>query len=122
MTTAAVRPVRCCVSRWSIAGDVSPDSEQWCDHQGHENADEPFHNVSTCTWTPENQSQDTIATGRLVTEETVHGCTNLLGRRRRMAEYGEWNRKGATLSDVTAQREFGVSRDFIVKGIRSRQT
>jgi hypothetical protein len=36
-----------------------------------------------------------------------------------MAEYGEWNRKGATLSDVTAQRKFGVSRDFIVKGIRA---
>ena len=36
-----------------------------------------------------------------------------------MAEYGEWNRKGATLSDVTAQKEFGVSRDFIIKGIRS---
>lgn len=36
-----------------------------------------------------------------------------------MAEYGEWNRKGATLSDATAQNEFGVSRDFIVKGIRS---
>ncbi len=36
-----------------------------------------------------------------------------------MAEYGEWNRKGATLSDVTARREFGVSRDFIVEGIRA---
>ena len=36
-----------------------------------------------------------------------------------MAEYGEWNRKGATLSDVTAQKEFGVSREFIVKGIRA---
>ena len=36
-----------------------------------------------------------------------------------MAEYGEWNRKGATLSDVTAQKEYGVSRDFIVKGIRA---
>ena len=35
-----------------------------------------------------------------------------------MADYGEWNRKGATLSDVTAEKEFGVSRDFIVKGIR----
>ena len=35
-----------------------------------------------------------------------------------MAEYGEWNRKGATLSDVTAQKEYGVSRDFIVEGIR----
>ena len=36
-----------------------------------------------------------------------------------MAEYGEWNRKGATLSDVTAQKEYGVSRDFIAKGIRA---
>ena len=35
-----------------------------------------------------------------------------------MAEYGEWNRKGATLSDKTAKKEYGVSRDFIVKGIR----
>ena len=36
-----------------------------------------------------------------------------------MAEYGEWNRKGATLSDVTAKVEYGVLRDFIVKGIRA---
>ncbi len=36
-----------------------------------------------------------------------------------MAEYGEWNRKGATLSDKTAKKEYGVSRDFIVKGIRA---
>ena len=36
-----------------------------------------------------------------------------------MAEYGEWARKGATLSDVTAAKEFGVEQDFIVKGIRS---
>jgi len=36
-----------------------------------------------------------------------------------MAEYGEWNRKGATLSEVTARTEYGVSRDFIVKGIRA---
>ena len=35
-----------------------------------------------------------------------------------MAEHGEWNRKGATLSDVTAKKEYGVDRDFIVKGIR----
>jgi len=35
-----------------------------------------------------------------------------------MAEYGEWQRKGATLSDATALKEYGVSRDFIVKGIR----
>ena len=36
-----------------------------------------------------------------------------------MAEYGEWNRKGATLSDATAKKEYGVSRDFIVKGIQA---
>ena len=36
-----------------------------------------------------------------------------------MAEYVEWNRKGATLSDVTAKKEYGVDRDFIVKGIRA---
>jgi hypothetical protein len=34
-----------------------------------------------------------------------------------MAEYGEWTRKGAVLSDVTAEKEYGVSREFIVKGI-----
>ena len=36
-----------------------------------------------------------------------------------MAEYGEWNRKGATLSDVTAQKEYGVTRDLIMEGIRA---
>jgi len=36
-----------------------------------------------------------------------------------MSEYCEWNRKGATLSDVTAKKEYGVDRDFIVKGIRA---
>ena len=36
-----------------------------------------------------------------------------------MAEYGEWNRKGAVLSDVTAHKEYGVTRDFIVKGIQA---
>jgi len=36
-----------------------------------------------------------------------------------MAEYGEWNRKGATLSDVTAKAEYGVSREVIVKGIKT---
>jgi hypothetical protein len=36
-----------------------------------------------------------------------------------MAEYGEWNRKGATLSHVTAKTEYGVGEDFIVKGIRA---
>lgn len=38
-----------------------------------------------------------------------------------MAEYGEWNRKGATLSDVTAKAEYGVDRDFIIKGIETRK-
>ena len=38
-----------------------------------------------------------------------------------MVEYGEWNRKGAVLSDVTAQKEYGVTRDFIVKGIQAGQ-
>ncbi len=33
------------------------------------------------------------------------------------AEYGEWGRKGATLSDATALKEFGISRAFIIKGI-----
>src|SRR2546421_12823810 len=36
-----------------------------------------------------------------------------------MAEYGEWNRKGGTLSDVTAKKEYGVAREFIVKGIQA---
>ena len=36
-----------------------------------------------------------------------------------MAEYGEWSRKGATLSDVTAKAEYGVDYAFIVKGIEA---
>lgn len=36
-----------------------------------------------------------------------------------MAEYGEWNQKGATLSDVTAHKEYGVTREFILAGIRT---
>jgi len=36
-----------------------------------------------------------------------------------MAQYGEWNRKGATLSNVTAKAEYGVDWDFIVKGINA---
>jgi hypothetical protein len=31
----------------------------------------------------------------------------------------EWNRKGATLSDVTAEAEYGVSRDFILRGVQT---
>ena len=36
-----------------------------------------------------------------------------------MAEYGEWVRKGAVLSEVTAQKEYGVNRDFIVDGVQA---
>ena len=36
-----------------------------------------------------------------------------------MAEYDDWNRKGAVLSDVTAEKEFGVTRAFIVAGIQA---
>jgi hypothetical protein len=36
-----------------------------------------------------------------------------------MAEHGEWSQKGATLSDVTAETEYGVSSSFIVEGIQT---
>jgi len=36
-----------------------------------------------------------------------------------MAEDGEWNKKGATLTDITATTEYGVDRNFIVKGIKA---
>jgi hypothetical protein len=36
-----------------------------------------------------------------------------------MAEDGEWTRKGATMSEVTAQKEYGVSYELIVNGIRA---
>jgi hypothetical protein len=36
-----------------------------------------------------------------------------------MAEYGEWVRKGAVLSEVTAKKEYGVTHDFIVEGIQA---
>lgn len=38
-----------------------------------------------------------------------------------MAEYGEWNRKGATLSDKTAKKEYGVDQNFIERGIQGGQ-
>ncbi len=38
-----------------------------------------------------------------------------------MAEYGEWTRKGAMLSDVTALKEYGVDQKFIMKGICTRK-
>jgi hypothetical protein len=36
-----------------------------------------------------------------------------------MAEHGEWTRKGAVLSEKTAQAEYGVDRGFIIEGIES---
>jgi hypothetical protein len=36
-----------------------------------------------------------------------------------MAEYKEWNQKGATLSDVTAKAEYGIDHEFIIKGIQA---
>ena len=36
-----------------------------------------------------------------------------------MADHGEWNRKGAVLSDVTAKKEYSVTREFIKEGIRA---
>ena len=36
-----------------------------------------------------------------------------------MAEYGEWNRKGASLSDKTARKEYRVDQEFIIKGIEA---
>lgn len=36
-----------------------------------------------------------------------------------MAEHGEWTRKGAVLSEKTAQAEYGVDRSFIIEGIES---
>jgi len=36
-----------------------------------------------------------------------------------MANYGEWNQKGGSLSHVTAKKEYGVEWDFIVKGIQA---
>jgi hypothetical protein len=36
-----------------------------------------------------------------------------------MAGYGEWNQKGATLSDVTAKAEYGIDHEFVIKGINA---
>jgi hypothetical protein len=36
-----------------------------------------------------------------------------------MAEYGEWSRKGATLSDKTARKEYKIEQELIIKGIES---
>jgi hypothetical protein len=49
----------------------------------------------------------------------VHDIAGLEIIERDMAEYGEWSRKGATLSHVTARKEYGVGEDFIVAGINA---
>lgn len=36
-----------------------------------------------------------------------------------MAEYNEWTQKNATLSEVTAISEYGIEREFIIKGIKA---
>jgi len=33
--------------------------------------------------------------------------------------YGEWGRKGATLSDKTARKEYGLTQEEIIAGIRA---
>jgi hypothetical protein len=43
----------------------------------------------------------------------------LQARQKIMAEHGEWNAKGATLSDVSAQKEYNVSKEFILAGINA---
>ena len=49
----------------------------------------------------------------------MHDSTGLGIIQCAMAEYGEWSRKGATLSHVTARKEYGVDEDFIVTGINA---
>jgi hypothetical protein len=36
-----------------------------------------------------------------------------------VAEYGEWSRKRATLSEVSARKEYGVDSEFIIAGINA---
>ena len=36
-----------------------------------------------------------------------------------MADSAEWTLQGATLTDATAQKEYDVSREFIVQGIKT---
>jgi len=36
-----------------------------------------------------------------------------------MAKHGEWNQKGATLSDKTAKKEYGVDLQYIIDGINA---
>ena len=52
-------------------------------------------------------------------EGRTEGKLAALRERGPMAEYGEWNRKSVTLSDVTAKAEYGVDLDFVIKGIQT---
>ena len=38
-----------------------------------------------------------------------------------MANDGEWTLKNGTLTDGTAQKEYGISREFILQGIRANK-
>jgi len=38
-----------------------------------------------------------------------------------MANDGEWTLKNGTLTDGTAQKEYGISREFILEGIRANK-
>ena len=38
-----------------------------------------------------------------------------------MANDGEWTLKNRTLTDGTAQKEYGISREFILQGIRANK-
>ena len=49
----------------------------------------------------------------------MHDSTGLGIIGAKMAQHGEWSRKGATLSHVTARKEYGVDEDFIVTGINA---
>jgi hypothetical protein len=61
-----------------------------------------------------------MANNPLEHDDTMRrGSLDVRSERYYMAEYGEWNSKGATLSDITAKKEYGVDRNFIVNGIRA---
>ena len=36
-----------------------------------------------------------------------------------MTQSNEWTQKGATLTEITAQKEYGIDRDFIIRGIKA---
>jgi len=66
---------------------------------------------------PERIQLQVVVTSAIVQPDSTRRSSR--GDRSDMAEYGEWQRKGAVLSDVTAQKEYGVTRDFILKGVEA---